>query len=101
MGNRGQTNYSAAKAGIIGFTKSLAKEVGPYGIRANVVAPGLIDTDMTDALPARDRERLLSSIALRRFGTTAEVADLTAFLVSEQASYLTGSVLEVHGGIAL
>ncbi|MFJ2743769.1 beta-ketoacyl-ACP reductase [Streptomyces sp. NPDC087440] len=100
-GNAGQTNYSAAKAGIIGFTKSLAKEVGPYGIRANVVAPGLIDTDMTDALPAAARERLLSSIALRRFGTAGEVAALTAFLLSDDASYLTGSVLESHGGLTL
>ncbi|CAM5282137.1 3-oxoacyl-[acyl-carrier-protein] reductase [Streptomyces spiroverticillatus] len=100
-GNAGQTNYSAAKAGIIGFTKSLAKEVGPHGIRANVVAPGLIDTDMTDTLPAAARERLLSSIALRRFGTAAEVAALTAFLLSDQASYLTGTVLEAHGGLTL
>ncbi|MFI5805085.1 SDR family oxidoreductase [Streptomyces sp. NPDC051561] len=100
-GNAGQTNYSAAKAGIIGFTKALAKEVGPHGIRANAVAPGLIETDMTGTLPARDRDRLLASVALRRFGTAEEVADLTAFLVSDRASYLTGSVLEVHGGLAL
>ncbi|MFF0739725.1 SDR family oxidoreductase [Streptomyces sp. NPDC004111] len=100
-GNSGQTNYSAAKAGIIGFTKALAKEVGPHGIRANAVAPGLIDTDMTDALPDRDRDRLRKAVALRRFGTAAEVADLTAFLVSDRASYVTGSVLEVHGGLAL
>jgi 3-oxoacyl-[acyl-carrier protein] reductase len=100
-GNPGQTNYSAAKAGIIGFTKALAKEVGPHGIRANVVAPGLIDTDMTESLPDRDRDRLRRAVALRRFGTPAEVADLTAFLVSDRASYLTGSVLEVHGGLVL
>jgi 3-oxoacyl-[acyl-carrier protein] reductase len=100
-GNAGQTNYSAAKAGVIGFTKALAQEVGPHGIRANVVAPGLIGTDMTAALPARARDRLLGAVALRRFGTAAEVADLTAFLVSERASYITGSVLEVHGGMAL
>ncbi|GAA3486843.1 MULTISPECIES: beta-ketoacyl-ACP reductase [Streptomyces] len=100
-GNAGQTNYSAAKAGVIGFTKALAKEVGPHGIRANVVAPGLIDTDMTDALPATARDRLLSAIALRRFGTAAEVAALTAFLVSDQSSYLTGTVLEAHGGLTL
>ncbi|GHH51345.1 3-oxoacyl-ACP reductase FabG [Streptomyces candidus] len=100
-GNAGQTNYSAAKAGVIGFTKALAKEVGAHGIRANVVAPGLIDTDMTGALPDRERDRLLGVVALRRFGTAAEVADLVAFLVSQRASYITGSVLEVHGGIAL
>ncbi|WP_433544730.1 3-oxoacyl-ACP reductase FabG [Streptomyces sp. CA-294286] len=100
-GNAGQTNYSAAKAGVIGFTKALAKEVGAHGIRANVVAPGLIDTDMTGALSDRDRDRLLGAVALRRFGTAAEVADLVAFLVSRRASYLTGSVLEVHGGITL
>ncbi|MEU8892585.1 3-oxoacyl-[acyl-carrier-protein] reductase [Streptomyces sp. NPDC048442] len=100
-GNPGQTNYSAAKAGIIGFTKALAKEVGAHGIRANVVAPGLIDTDMTEALSKKDRDRLLSAVAMRRFGTAEEVADLTAFLVSDRASYITGSILEVHGGIAL
>ncbi|MFJ6695270.1 3-oxoacyl-ACP reductase FabG [Streptomyces sp. NPDC091272] len=100
-GNSGQTNYSAAKAGIIGFTKSLAKEVGAHGIRANVIAPGLIDTDMTEALPTKEREGLLASVPLRRFGTAQEVADLVAFVVSDRASYITGSVLEVHGGIAL
>jgi 3-oxoacyl-[acyl-carrier protein] reductase len=100
-GNAGQVNYSAAKAGIIGFTKALAKEVGPLGVRANVVAPGLIDTEMTEALPEAARRRLLRAVALKRFGTVREVAELTAFLVSDRASYITGSVLEVHGGIAL
>lgn len=100
-GNAGQVNYSAAKAGIIGFTKALAKEVGGYGIRANVVAPGLIDTDMTAVLADPVRERLLKKVALRRFGTAREVADLTAFLVSDRAEYITGSVMEVHGGISL
>ncbi|MFE9809744.1 3-oxoacyl-ACP reductase FabG [Streptomyces sp. NPDC005227] len=100
-GNVGQANYSAAKAGIIGFTKALAKEVAGHGIRANVVAPGLIETDMTAALTDQARARLLKAVPMRRFGTPEEVADLTAFLVSDRASYITGSVLEVHGGISL
>ncbi|MET7386858.1 3-oxoacyl-ACP reductase FabG [Streptomyces sp. NPDC005529] len=100
-GNVGQANYSAAKAGIIGFTKALAKEVAGHGIRANVVAPGLIETDMTAALTDQARARLLKAVPMRRFGTAEEVADLTAFLVSDRASYITGSVLEVHGGISL
>jgi 3-oxoacyl-[acyl-carrier protein] reductase len=100
-GNAGQANYSAAKAGIIGFTKALAKEVGRYGVRANVVAPGMIDTDMTAQLPEATRDKMLSAIPLRRFGSAAEVAELTAFLASERAAYVTGSVLHVDGGISL
>ena len=100
-GNAAQVNYAASKAGIIGFTKSLAKEVGRYGIRANAVAPGMIDTDMTAELPDKVRARMLDSVALRRFGTAEEVAELVAFLVSDRASYVTAAVLEVHGGIAL
>jgi 3-oxoacyl-[acyl-carrier protein] reductase len=100
-GNATQTNYAAAKAGIIGFTKALAKEVGRYGIRVNAVAPGMIDTDMTGALPEQARATLLAGIALGRFGTADEVADAVAFLCGDTAGYVTGAVLEIHGGITL
>ena len=94
-------NAGAAKAGIVGFTKSLAKEAGRFGVRANVVAPGMTDTDMTAILPDKTRTTVTETIALRRFGTAREVADLVAFLLSDQAANITGRVLEVHGGIAL
>ena len=94
-------NAGAAKAGIVGFTKSLAKEAGRFGVRANVVAPGMTDTDMTAILPDKTRTTVTETIALRRFGTAREVADLVAFLLSDQAASITGRVLEVHGGIAL
>jgi 3-oxoacyl-[acyl-carrier protein] reductase len=98
-GNVGQSNYAAAKAGIIGFTKSLAQEVGRYGIRANVVVPGFISTDHVDGLPEALREQATARIALRRFGNPEEVADLVAFLVSDRARYITGSVVTIDGGI--
>lgn len=100
-GNATQTNYAASKAGIIGFSRSLAKEVGPYGIRANVVAPGFIETDMTAGLSEKTRKRALESIPLRRLGRAEEVADLVSFLVSEQSAYITGAVFQIDGGIIL
>lgn len=100
-GNAGQTNYSAAKAAISGFTKALAKEVGRYGIRANTVAPGFIDTDMTDAMSPDVLKQAVPRIPLGRIGTADEVADLIEFLVSDRASYLTGQVLGIDGGLVL
>ena len=100
-GNATQTNYSASKAGIIGFSRSLAKEVGRYGIRANVVAPGFIETDMTAGLNEKVKKQALQSIPLRRLGRAEEVADLVSFLVSERSSYITGAVFQIDGGIIL
>jgi 3-oxoacyl-[acyl-carrier protein] reductase len=100
-GNPTQTNYSAAKAGIIGFTKALAKETARYGIRANVVAPGFIETDMTSGLTDKAREKALKSVPLGRMGTADEVADLVAYLASDRAGYITGSVFQIDGGITI
>lgn len=98
-GNAGQANYSAAKAGMIGLTKSIAKEVASRGITCNAIAPGFIATDMTDALPEKVREGALATIPMRRMGTPEEIADVAAFLVSDAASYITGAVLQVDGGL--
>jgi 3-oxoacyl-[acyl-carrier protein] reductase len=98
-GNAGQTNYSAAKAGIFGFTKSLAQEVGSRGITVNSVAPGFIDTDMTRELPEEQKQSLLSAIPLARLGQPAEIAAVVAFLASEGAAYVTGETLHVNGGM--
>jgi 3-oxoacyl-[acyl-carrier protein] reductase len=98
-GNPGQANYAAAKAGIIAFSKSLAREVGSRGITVNVVAPGFIDTDMTRALGEAQREALLGQIALGRLGEAADVARAVAFLASPAAAYITGETLHVNGGM--
>jgi 3-oxoacyl-[acyl-carrier protein] reductase len=98
-GNAGQANYAAAKAGIIGFSKSLAREVGSRGITVNVVAPGFIDTDMTRALPEAQRDALLGQIALGRLGEAADIARAVAFLAGPAASYITGETLHVNGGM--
>ncbi|MEX2419227.1 MAG: 3-oxoacyl-[acyl-carrier-protein] reductase [Acidimicrobiia bacterium] len=99
-GNPGQANYAAAKAGLIGFTKSVAKEVGSRGITVNAVAPGFIETDMTDALGGEVREAVLPSIAVGRFGTPVEIASAVGYLASDEASYVTGEVLVVDGGLS-
>lgn len=98
-GNPGQSNYAAAKAGIIGFTKSLAREVGSRGITVNAVAPGFIDTDMTRALPEQQRTALVQSIPLNRLGDVQDIANAVAFLVSKEAAYITGETLHVNGGM--
>jgi 3-oxoacyl-[acyl-carrier protein] reductase len=98
-GNPGQANYAAAKAGMIGFTKSLAREVGSRGITANVIAPGFIDTDMTRALNESQKETLNAQIPLARLGQPADIAAAVAFLASGEASYITGETLHVNGGM--
>lgn len=98
-GNSGQTNYTAAKAGVIGFSKSLAQEMGSRGITANVVAPGFIDTDMTKELPDAVREEMLKRIPLRRLGQAKDIASAVAFLASDEANYITGETIHVNGGM--
>jgi len=99
MGNAGQTNYSAAKAGIMGFTKSLAREVGNRGITVNAVAPGFIQTDMTDALPDEQKEVLASQIPMGRLGSTDEIANTVLFLAGDGGSYVTAQTIHVNGGM--
>ena len=99
MGNAGQSNYAAAKAGMIGFTKSLAREVGVRGITVNAIAPGFIETDMTDSLPDDQKEALASQIPMGRLGTTDEIAQAVLFLAGDGGSYITGQTLHVNGGM--
>jgi 3-oxoacyl-[acyl-carrier protein] reductase len=98
-GNSGQVNYTAAKAGVVGFSKSLAQEMGSRGITVNVVAPGFIDTDMTTALPDMVKEEMLKRIPLRKLGQAEDVADAVAFLASNSAKYITGETIHVNGGM--
>jgi 3-oxoacyl-[acyl-carrier protein] reductase len=97
----GQVNYAAAKAGVIGFTKSLAKEVAPYNIRVNAVAPGFIETDMTSQLGEKFRDKAVQQIPLGRFGTAEEVAQSVLFLLSDASRYITGQVLQIDGGLGM
>ncbi len=100
-GNAGQSNYAASKGGINSFTKSVAKELASRGITVNAIAPGFIDTRMTQSLPAEARERYVQSIPLRRMGSVDDVADLALFLASDRASYITGETIRVDGGLAM
>jgi 3-oxoacyl-[acyl-carrier protein] reductase len=101
MGNPGQANYVASKAGLIGLTKSVARELASRNITVNAVAPGFITTEMTEALPEKTRELMLAQIPLNRFGAPEEVAHAVAFLASEQAAYITGQVIHVNGGMLM
>jgi 3-oxoacyl-[acyl-carrier protein] reductase len=99
MGNAGQANYSAAKAGLIGLTKASARELAHWGILVNAVAPGLIETDMATAMPAEARDALLAQVPLKRIGTAREVAEMVGFLAGDGAAYVTGQVFHVNGGL--
>jgi len=99
MGNAGQANYSASKAGVIGFTKAIAREYADRGITVNAVAPGFIATAMTDAIPEREREELIKQIPMKKLGTPEDVANAVYFLASDEASYITGHVIGVNGGL--
>ncbi len=101
MGNAGQANYAAAKAGVIGLTKACAKELAPRNVRVNAVAPGFIATDMTDVIPEKNKEIMLQSIPLGRMGQAEDVASCVCFLASDDASYITGQVLKVDGGMVM
>lgn len=98
-GNAGQANYAASKAGVIGLTKSAAKELGARGVRVNAVAPGFIESDMTDVLPEDVKKGMLAQIAMKRCGRPEEIADIVSFLASDAASYITGQVIVADGGM--
>lgn len=100
-GNAGQSNYAASKAGVLGFTKSVARELATRGVTANVVAPGFITTDMTDALPEQLRDQVKGQIPVRRFGKSGEIAQVVGFFASKSAGYLTGQVIHVDGGMVM
>ena len=100
-GNAGQVNYAASKAGVVGITKSVAKELGSRGITANAIAPGFIKTDMTDALNDKQKDAMLDHISVKRLGEVSDVAETAAFLASDKASYITGQVIKVDGGMSL
>jgi 3-oxoacyl-[acyl-carrier protein] reductase len=101
LGNRGQANYSAAKAGLQGMTKTLAIELGPFGITANCVAPGFIESAMTGKLNDKQKEAIMGAIPMKRMGTGGEVASAVAYLASSEAAYMTGQTLHVNGGMAM
>lgn len=101
MGNAGQANYSASKAGIIGLTKSVARELSSRGITVNAVAPGMVDTEMTEVLSENVKEQMLQQIPLRKMGTTKNIADVVVFLASDKADYITGQVIAVDGGMTM
>ncbi len=99
MGNAGQSNYSASKAGVMGFTRAVAREYAEYGITVNAVAPGFIETAMTDAIPQKEREMLIAQIPAKRLGTPHDVAYMVCFLASNYADYITGQVIHINGGL--
>lgn len=99
MGNAGQSNYSASKAGVMGFTKAVAREYAEYGITVNAVAPGFIETAMTDAIPQKERDMLIAQIPAKRLGTPNDVAFMVCFLASKYADYITGQVIHINGGL--
>ena len=101
VGNAGQANYAAAKAGLIGMTRSIARELGSKGVTANVVAPGFVETDMTAGLPSQVKDKVLEAMAVKRLGTPDDIAEAVAYVSSDEAGYLTGQVICVDGGLTM